>query len=167
MDYLRKKLEEKLARAKESRVSGEIEHLSGQFFSGGLIRTALKIVADVGMIVATLIVAFFLVRHIVPFAPCNEACFLPSQAECCWTSPVAAFFIVVSLGIIFAGSAVSTASTTLRTFQHSASLNVAILMAAGIYLNRTRMGGVTIAFIEVAIFLSVFYGYQFGLRFRR
>lgn len=154
LDDIRQKLEQRI---KDSRVSGEMQSISGQFFAGTIWKVILK---TAGCALATVVVMRVLVAQ---FPACTQSCFFFTAADPCLEATSTFTAIGLILALSFVSSLISTKLFGLNEFQISAFTSTFILLAVGASLLSASVPLLFAGGVFAALFLALFAGYRLGL----
>lgn len=154
LEDLKSKLLEKI---RASRVSDEVQGLSGHFFAGTVWQMLGR--AAVGAI--SILFLFWIVAELSP--GCTKSCLIDYPGICCWSTPQSLFSFFGLIFIAFSGSFVTTKLSREDHFKNSALVSTFVLM---VFLAVSLSASVSLTFTAIfcfAIFLALFYGYRCGL----
>ncbi len=159
------KLEAKLrARLEGTKLGDEIDHLSGQYFGGGLLKAVLIALAHASSIVLASYILYWILDSRLLIAECSHACVWSIRGQCCASSFGTLALLFAFTAFAFVGSLLSTRCTTQRRFQRSALVSAFVIMTSLLVLCRANGTLGFLALFHFVLFLALFFGYRLGLK---
>ena len=149
---------------RDMRVADEAENLAGEFLTGGLFKTFLRIVLDVALLWLLLVGVACLMDMLVPSSACVTQCFSARSNACCPVNWAVSLRIAIFLLSVVLAGYLSTRCKQTGKLAHSAGVNVIFLLTLVAYLIFTPMPGWIIAALFFLAYFAFFTGYRLYFR---
>ncbi len=151
---------------RHSQLVQELVDLYGQLYLLTIVFSLLRATLNAALIWACGVLLYYFLEKQFSIPQCLHACFAAYTQGCCALNIQMYMLAASSLLLMFLGSFLATLYSKTRTLQHSVSVAAIMILSTSLLLLEMGWSLKLITAFEFLVFLSMYYGYRFSIRYR-